>query len=207
LNLADLIDAQLPQTQCTKCGFAGCHPYAEAIADGTADIDRCPPGGEAGIIKLASLLNRPRIPLDLTRGLPGPLKVAVIDEHHCIGCTLCIQACPVDAILGANKHMHVILPELCTGCDLCVAPCPVDCISMQTVTPERAWLDTDAASARLRYHQRNARLQRNQQEDDARLQSTAPVLEQQAVTPTDAADRKRAILDAALARARARRAS
>ena len=207
MNLADLIDAQLPQTQCTKCGFAGCRPYAEAIADGTAEIDRCPPGGDTGIIKLSGLLNRPRIPLDLTRGLPGPLKVAVIDERHCIGCTLCIQACPVDAILGANKHMHVILPELCTGCDLCVAPCPVDCISMQPVAPERAWQDTDAASARLRYEQRNTRLQRNQQDDDARLQSAAPVLEQQAVNPTDAADRKRAILDAALARARARRAS
>lgn len=206
MNLAELIDAQLPQTQCTKCGFAGCRPYAEAIADGAADIDRCPPGGDAGIAKLARLLQRHIVPLDLSRGLPGPLRVAVIDERHCIGCTLCIQACPVDAILGANKHMHVILPDLCTGCDLCVAPCPVDCISMHPVEPLRHWHDEDAAAARLRYTRRNARLDRDRHDDTARLSSPAPPPGQHAPPPSDAgAERKRAILDAALARARARR--
>src|SRR5699024_1658024 len=123
--------ALLPQTQCTQCGYDGCRPYAQAIADGQAAINRCPPGGQAGVEKLAALLGQPVIPLDTERGLPGPLQVAVIDEAHCIGCTLCIQACPVDAIVGANKLMHTVLPDVCTGCELCVAPCPVDCIDMR----------------------------------------------------------------------------
>jgi electron transport complex protein RnfB len=159
-DLADRINARLPQTQCTKCGFDGCRPYAEAIAAGNAGIDRCPPGGDAGVATLAALLDRPIVPLDLTRGLPGPLRVARIDEQHCIGCTLCIQACPVDAIVGANKRMHSILPSACTGCDLCVAPCPVDCIHMEPVVPARVWTDQDAADARRRYILRNARLNR-----------------------------------------------
>ena len=159
-DLPDRIHARLPQTQCTKCGFNGCRPYAEAIAAGAADIDRCPPGGATGVATLAALLDRPVIPLDLSRGLPGPLRVARIDEQHCIGCTLCIQACPVDAIVGANKRMHTILPSACTGCDLCVAPCPVDCIHMEPVPPARAWTEPDAADARWRYMQRQDRLNR-----------------------------------------------
>ncbi|NYE26948.1 electron transport complex subunit RsxB [Pigmentiphaga litoralis] len=171
-DLADRIDARLPQTQCTKCGFDGCRPYAEAIANGTAGIDRCPPGGEAGVATLAALLDRPIVPLDLTRGLPGPLRVARIDEQHCIGCTLCIQACPVDAIVGANKRMHTILPSACTGCDLCVAPCPVDCIHMEVVAPPRAWTEQDAADARRRYTLRQSRLIR----ESDREHSAAPTV-------------------------------
>lgn len=135
------VDAVLPQTQCTKCGYDGCRPYATAIVKGEADINQCPPGGEHGIQVLADLLQRPYKPLDTTRGLEQPRMVAVIDEPVCIGCTLCIQACPVDAIVGAAKQMHTIVAELCTGCDLCVAPCPVDCISMQPISAEEAGRD------------------------------------------------------------------
>ncbi len=128
--LAEKIDAILPQTQCGQCGFPGCRPYAEAIARGEADINRCPPGGEEGVKKLAELLGVEPKPLDESHGVQKPKSVAFIDESLCIGCTLCIQACPVDAILGAAKQMHTIIAAECTGCELCVAPCPVDCISM-----------------------------------------------------------------------------
>lgn len=131
--LAERIDALLPQTQCTRCGFAACRPYADAVAAGEADINRCPPGGEAVLAALAELLDRPAPELDTTRGVSGPLLVACIDEGACIGCTLCIQACPVDAIAGAAKQMHTVIAAECTGCELCVAPCPVDCISMQVI--------------------------------------------------------------------------
>ena len=127
-DLADRIDDLLPQTQCTRCGYPGCRPYAEAIAIGAADINRCPPGGEATLATLARMLDRDPPALDTARGLPGPLRVAHIDERACIGCTLCISACPVDAIIGAPKRMHDVLGTLCSGCDLCVEPCPVDCI-------------------------------------------------------------------------------
>jgi Na+-translocating ferredoxin:NAD+ oxidoreductase subunit B len=128
--VVDRIDALLPQTQCGQCSFAGCRPYAEAIAAGQADINRCPPGGEATIRALADLLERDPKPLDPESGTIKPRTVAVIDEPLCIGCTLCIQACPVDAILGAGKQMHTVIASECTGCELCVAPCPVDCIVM-----------------------------------------------------------------------------
>lgn len=200
-DLADRIDARLPQTQCTKCGFDGCRPYAEAIAANEADIDRCPPGGEAGIFSLAQLLGRPVIPLDLARGLPGPLRVARIDERHCIGCTLCIQACPVDAIVGANKFMHTILQAACTGCDLCVAPCPVDCIHMEPVTPAREWTTADAAAARTRFVRRTHRLQ------SADTVSNGAAVPAATPSPDGSSDRKKAILAEAMARARARRAS
>lgn len=127
------IDAILPQTQCGQCGYPGCKPYATAIANGEADINQCPPGGDAGVRALADLLGREYKPLNAEHGLPKPKSVAVIDENTCIGCTLCIQACPVDAILGAAKHMHTIIASECTGCELCLAPCPVDCISMQPI--------------------------------------------------------------------------
>ena len=129
-SLADRIDALLPQTQCTRCGYQGCRPYAEAIAAGTAEINQCPPGGAAGIVKLADLLKTLPKALNPANGVEKPLEMAVIDEDLCIGCTLCIQACPVDAIVGAAKQMHTIIEVECTGCELCVAPCPVDCISM-----------------------------------------------------------------------------
>ncbi|MCL4315346.1 MAG: electron transport complex subunit RsxB [Gammaproteobacteria bacterium] len=131
--LVNKIDALLPQTQCGQCGYPGCRPYATAIASGEADINQCPPGGEAGIIALADLLGRDPKPLNAKHGTLKPKMVAVIDEPLCIGCTLCIQACPVDAILGAAKQMHTVIEQECTGCELCVAPCPVDCIRMEPV--------------------------------------------------------------------------
>ncbi|MEA5444792.1 electron transport complex subunit RsxB [Gammaproteobacteria bacterium AB-CW1] len=128
--VADQVDALLPQTQCGQCGFPGCRPYAEAIANGEADINQCPPGGEATITALADLLDRESKPLNPENGEEAAPTVAVIDEDVCIGCTKCIQACPVDAILGAAKQMHTVIESECTGCDLCIEPCPVDCIDM-----------------------------------------------------------------------------
>ncbi len=131
--LVQKIDAILPQTQCGQCGFPGCKPYATAIAQGEADINQCPPGGEEGIRRLAELLGVDPKPLNAEHGVSKPKSVAVIDENLCIGCTLCIQACPVDAILGAAKHMHTIIEKECTGCELCIPPCPVDCIYMRVI--------------------------------------------------------------------------
>lgn len=128
--LADRIDALLPQTHCGQCGYGGCRPYAEALALGECDINRCPPGGVAGIAALSRLLDRPVRPLDPACGVEKPLQLALIDEGVCIGCTKCIQACPVDAIVGAAQRMHTVIAALCTGCELCVPPCPVDCIAM-----------------------------------------------------------------------------
>jgi len=128
--LAQRIDALLPQTQCAQCGFPGCRPYAEAIARGNADINQCPPGGEATIRALADLLGREAKPLNADNGIEKPALLALIDESRCIGCTLCIQACPVDAIVGAAKFMHTVIAEECTGCELCLPPCPVDCIDL-----------------------------------------------------------------------------
>ncbi|MEW6352895.1 MAG: electron transport complex subunit RsxB [Pseudomonadota bacterium] len=131
--LVDKIDAILPQTQCGQCGFPGCRPYATAIAEEKADINQCPPGGEAGVHALAELLGKEFKPLNAAHGEVKPKRVAIIDEARCIGCTLCIQACPVDAILGAAKHMHTVISQECTGCELCIAPCPVDCIDMAPI--------------------------------------------------------------------------
>jgi electron transport complex protein RnfB len=128
--IIEKIDSILPQTQCGQCGYPGCKPYATAIANGEADINQCPPGGDDGIHKLADLLGVDYKPLNEEHGSPKPKSVAVIDENTCIGCTLCIQACPVDAILGSAKHMHTIIEKECTGCELCLPPCPVDCIEM-----------------------------------------------------------------------------
>ena len=212
-SLADQIEDQLPQTQCTKCGYPACRPYAEAIAAGEADINRCPPGGMAGVARLASVTGRPVIPINPANGVERPRPVAFIDENLCIGCTLCIQACPVDAILGAPKQMHTILPSLCTGCDLCVAPCPVDCISMIPVTGERtgwdAWSQEQADAARARHDFRTERLQREKEENDARLAAKAlekmrAVTAEETNTAEELAEkeRKRAIIAAAIERAR-----
>ena len=127
------IDAILPQTQCGQCSYAGCRPYAEAIAAGEADINQCPPGGESTIQALADLLDREVKPLNPENGVESDKMVAIIDEQVCIGCTLCIRACPVDAILGATKQMHTVIADECTGCKLCIDPCPVDCIRMEVV--------------------------------------------------------------------------
>jgi electron transport complex protein RnfB len=128
--IIEKIDSILPQTQCGQCGYPGCKPYATAIANGEADINQCPPGGDDGIHKLADLLGVDYKPLNEEHGIPKPKSIAIIDEKTCIGCTLCIQACPVDAILGSAKHMHTIIEKECTGCELCLPPCPVDCIEM-----------------------------------------------------------------------------
>ena len=132
----DQIDAILPQTQCTKCGYDDCQDYARAIYEGQLH-NRCPPGGQAGINALADLLGREHLSLDSSCGLHEPKKVAVIDESLCIGCTKCIQACPVEAIVGANQQMHTIIPDQCTGCDLCIDPCPMDCIDLVTLAKEK----------------------------------------------------------------------
>src|SRR5271170_2713049 len=156
--LVERIDALLPQTQCRRCGYDGCRPYAQAIAQGAAAINRCPPGGEATAVALAALLDVPPLPLDCSRGEPGPRVVARIDETLCIGCTLCIAACPVDAIVGAAKLMHTVLAVHCTGCALCLPPCPVDCI---TLLPDgREWSPADAGLARQRCADHTARQQR-----------------------------------------------
>jgi electron transport complex protein RnfB len=211
-TLADLIEDQLPQTQCTKCGYPACRPYAEAIAAGEAEINQCPPGGHEGIVRLSKVTGRPVIPLNPVNGFERPRSVAFIDEALCIGCTLCIQACPVDAILGAAKQMHTILPSLCTGCDLCVAPCPVDCIVMYPVTETTgwdAWSQEQADAARARHDFRTARLKREQEENDARLaaKAVAKLREVTAEAGNTAAElaekeRKRAIIAAAIERAR-----
>lgn len=202
-TLADRIDALLPQTQCTKCGYDGCRPYADALASGAAQINRCPPGGQEGVAALAQLLDQPELPLDTTRGLPGPLLVARVDEAHCIGCTLCIRACPVDAIVGANKRMHTVVPDLCTGCDLCVAPCPVDCIDM--VPADRAWTAADAEQARSRHQHRAARQQRAAAVNAGLMAEPEAPAVVSAAPDEDEAARKRDAIASALARARARR--
>jgi Na+-translocating ferredoxin:NAD+ oxidoreductase subunit B len=159
------IDALLPQTQCTRCGYAGCKPYAEAIASGEAQINQCPPGGAATIEALASLLDRARLPLNPANGIEGPLTVAQIDEERCIGCAKCLPPCPVDAIVGARKFMHTVVETLCTGCELCIAPCPVDCIVM--VPRSARGGDALAPSAPLnreRFGAHNERIERRTRE-------------------------------------------
>jgi len=199
----DAIDAVLPQTQCTQCGYAGCRPYAQAIAQQQAKINRCPPGGDAGIAKLAALLHVAPLPLDTSCGEHQPLRLAVIDEDHCIGCTLCIQACPVDAIVGANKLMHTVLADRCTGCDLCVAPCPVDCITM--VAAGFDWTEAHANAARGHHQARQRRLRQHYAETSplaARTLVNKAPLTMAAATSAQAKQQKIAQL---LARARARR--
>lgn len=215
-GLAAALDAALPQTQCTRCGFPDCRSYAEAMADGMTDINRCPPGGAEGVLRLAAISGRPVRPLDATCGAEGPLKLAVIDEAWCIGCTLCIKACPVDCIVGASKRMHTVVDAQCTGCELCVPACPVDCITMVTVsgtaTGWQAWRTDQADEARERYAFHRLRVARERRENDERLaaKAAAKLADLPAHTQhTDPAtvDRKRAVIEAALARARARRES
>ncbi|TAL83998.1 MAG: electron transport complex subunit RsxB [Candidimonas sp.] len=202
-QLTDRIDALLPQTQCTKCGYDACRPYAEAMAQSHEAINRCPPGGAAGIAALAALLDRPIALLDPDCGAHQPLQVATIDEAHCIGCTLCIQACPVDAIVGANKQMHTVIADLCTGCDLCVAPCPVDCITM--VAADHDWTPALAQAARTHYQQRQSRLlARHHENSTLAARTLANKAELASAAQNDTPAKQQLIADV-LTRARARR--
>ena len=161
---ANAIDALLPQTQCTRCGYAGCKPYADAIANGEANINQCPPGGTVTINALANLLGRTPLPLNPANGVEGPTLIALIDESRCIGCAKCLPPCPVDAIVGTRKRMHTVLADLCTGCELCVAPCPVDCIEMVARSSlKNASLEPTAANNRERFNAHNSRTARRAQ--------------------------------------------
>ncbi|MEJ2138603.1 MAG: RnfABCDGE type electron transport complex subunit B [Gammaproteobacteria bacterium] len=143
---AERINALLPQTQCGQCGYPGCRPYAQAIVEGTADIDQCAPGGDALVVALSRLLGRSPAKLDRNYGHPQPLAVARIDEAACIGCALCIAACPTDAILGASRFTHTVIRSECTGCELCVAPCPVDCIVLEPLSDAEVNANLQAAA-------------------------------------------------------------
>ncbi|MGV3727272.1 electron transport complex subunit RsxB [Hydrogenophaga sp.] len=213
-DLARRIDAALPQTQCKRCSYPDCASYAQAIAAGEAGINQCPPGGAEGIERLAAITGQPAQPLDTHFGIEGPVTVAVIDEDWCIGCTLCIAACPTDAIVGIAKRMHTVVEPYCTGCELCLPVCPVDCISLDIVSGERtgwqAWTAEQAAQGRVRYNERQARLAREQQENEARLEAKAraklaDLAAHSKITDEAVLDKKRAVIEAALARSRARR--
>ena len=216
LDLAARIDALLPQTQCTRCGYPDCRSYASAIAQGEADINQCPPGGQEGIVRLATLTGRPVLPLNPAFGQEGPMTVAVIDEAWCIGCTLCIKACPTDAIVGTHKRMHTVIEPYCTGCDLCLPVCPVDCITMVPVTGNltgwSGWSPSQADQARQRY---DARRERRLREEAERLQrNEVKAMAKLADLPSHSKhsdpatlDRKKALIERALAKARQTRAS
>lgn len=207
------IDAILPQTQCSQCGYPGCKPYAAAIADGKADINQCPPGGDAGARALSELLNVEYKPLNIAYGLPKPKAIASIDESICIGCTLCLQACPVDAILGAARHMHTVIAQECTGCELCIAPCPVDCISMETIAHDAVPASgdikkaADIARSRHEFHQlRIARERRERAQQRAQKIATAKAAASSGeMSPAEAA--KKAAIAAAIERVRMQKAS
>ncbi len=183
-TLVNRIDAALPQTQCTRCGYPDCRAYAQALAANEALINRCPPGGAEGITRLAAITGQPVLALDPSRGPEAPRLLAVIDEALCIGCTLCIKACPVDCILGAPKRMHTVIDDQCTGCELCVPACPVDCIALLPVTGQHtgwaAWSPQQADDARVRYQARQQRQQRLQHDNDARLAALAHARPRQA---------------------------
>ncbi|MBS0449716.1 MAG: RnfABCDGE type electron transport complex subunit B [Proteobacteria bacterium] len=206
-DLAARINDALPQTQCTRCGYPDCAGYAQAIAAGEADVHQCPPGGAEGIVRLAAITGRPVRPLGSEFGVEGPRALAVIDEHWCIGCTLCLEACPTDAIVGINKRMHTVIEAHCTGCELCIPVCPVDCISLEDATPGKsgwqAWSAGQAQAARARYAVHKARHE-TANKDAETPRSDAAGIEAAPSADDDAAARRRAVIEAALAKARAR---
>lgn len=212
-DLAARIDAALPQTQCTRCGYPDCASYAQAVADGEAGINQCPPGGAAGVARLAALTGRPVLPLSAEHGVEAPRSIAVIDEAWCIGCTLCIKACPTDAILGANKRMHTVIAPHCTGCELCIPVCPVDCIDLRNASGEAtgwsAWSPQQANHARGRYEIRQERFAASEAAlpmPPAAVETVFATAEAPATaTPQAATTSKQATLAAILARARAQR--
>jgi len=212
--LFQCLNDALPQTQCTRCGYPDCAGYAMAMAQGQAAINQCPPGGMAGIERLAQLTGRPILPMNPEHGVEGPRHIALIDEAWCIGCTLCLKACPTDAILGANKRMHTVIEPWCTGCELCIPVCPVDCIQLENVTGAQtgwaAWSAKHAQTARQRYASRQQRLALEEQVHLQQLQAKAEhkladlSAHTRGTENTAEVDRKRAIIEAALAKAKAR---
>jgi electron transport complex protein RnfB len=210
---AQVLDA-LPQTQCTRCGYPDCAAYATAVAAGECDINRCPPGGNAGVLRLAAITGKVPSALAPECGAEGPRTLAVIDEDWCIGCTLCIDACPTDAIIGTHKRMHTVIEPYCTGCELCIPVCPVDCIVLEnasgSATGWAAWTPEQAQQARDRYQFSSWRRTRYKGEHAKSLEEKArakladlPAHSQH--TDPAVLDKKRAVIEAALARARARR--
>jgi electron transport complex protein RnfB len=212
--LAARLHAVLPQTQCTRCGYPDCAGYAQAIADGEASINQCPPGGAEGVSRLAAITGGTPSPLNTENGVEGPRMMAVIDENWCIGCTLCLKVCPTDAILGSNKRMHTVIEPYCTGCELCVPVCPVDCISMENVTGAasgwQGWSAPQATQALQRYVFHLVRKSRESEEQARRLEDEARAkLADLPGTTIGAegaeAERKRSVIEAVLAKARAKR--
>lgn len=203
-DLAARIDAALPQTQCTRCGYPDCATYAQAIASGEAAINQCPPGGAEGVARLAAITGLAVLPLSAEHGVEGPRTVAFIDEAWCIGCTLCIKACPTDAIVGSNKRMHTVIEPYCTGCELCIPVCPVDCIQLETAsgaaTGWAAWSASLAEQARARYQQHRQRMPLEDAEEEPAEATGAAAPD--AASPADA---RKAAIAAAMERARQRR--
>lgn len=211
---AEILDA-LPQTQCTRCGYPDCAAYAAAISQGEANINQCPPGGAEGIIRLARITGREVLALNPDYGIEAPRALAFVDENWCIGCTLCIDACPTDAIVGSNKRMHTVIEKYCSGCELCIPVCPVDCIHLENISEEatgwKAWSASQAAEARQRYATRQQRLQREAeahqtQQDEKASEKLAHLAEHSRITDAAMLDKKRSLIEAALARAKERKA-
>lgn len=211
--LAVQVQDALPQTQCTRCGYPDCAAYATAVAAQECDINRCPPGGAEGILRLAAITGQPARALAPECGPEGPRTLAVIDENWCIGCTLCIDACPTDAIVGTHKRMHTVIEPYCTGCELCIPACPVDCIALENVSDRAtgwsAWTSEQAQQARSRYAFRSIRRSYEAGEKAKRLEEKArtklddlPIHSQ--ITDPEVLDKKRAVIEAALERARVR---
>ncbi len=214
-RLVDEIHRALPQTQCTRCNYPDCRGYAQAIAEGQAAINQCPPGGAEGVARLAVLTGQPVQALNPAHGMEAPRAVAVIDENWCIGCTLCQPVCPTDAIVGGNKLMHTVIEPYCTGCQLCLPVCPVDCIEMQAVTETTgwaAWSEQQAQQSLQRYQAHQGRIERTRREDSERSRALAQhklkdLAAHSQITDAVELERKRAVIEQAMSLARKRRGS